>query len=347
MKKILLLNNGYPSKINPNYVTYIQSIEECLKEAGYTVDLLVMDSSFTSSVGKYVHFLKYYLRVLLFRNYRDYDYVYINNYPHSFLPLIIHFYQLKKVIVHWHGNDIIANSFFSKCLNALSYKFLQKHFIHIAPSVYFAKETSRRLNIDINLIKISASGGVDTSLFNQEKHSLRNPIRLGFASGLLQSKGIDMVLALMKEKGTIEKHFNCKISLHFIDYGKEKERYAELLSQLPDTVKHDPYPLKRMVEFYKQIDILLFPSLRKAESLGLVSLEAMACNIPVVATDDYAFKETVINGVTGERFEINDITSFLNAVTTCIAQTDKYSPRNFILNNYSKQSIVAGYKDFL
>src|SRR5882672_1285409 len=140
MRKILLLNNGYPSETNPNYVTYIQTIRECLQHAGFHVDLLVLDSNFKSIIGKYVQFFRYYKKVLLFSRYSDYDFVYINNYPYSFLPLVPNFRKINKVIIHWHGDDIFPSTFFSRLLNAISYKFIKADFIHIAPSNYFATE---------------------------------------------------------------------------------------------------------------------------------------------------------------------------------------------------------------
>jgi glycosyltransferase involved in cell wall biosynthesis len=349
MRKLLLINNGYPSATRPNYVTYIQSIEECLQGAGFKVDLLVLDSNFNSSRGKYIQFFKYYWKALFYSGYQNYAYVYINNYPYSFLPLIPNFWKMRRIIIHWHGDDIFPGSWFSKILNWLSYRFIRKDCIHLVPSNYFANQTARRLKIDFEKVFVSPSGGVDTEVFQiiKKAGSESDVVRLGFASGLLRAKGMDLVLALLAEVKWIEAHTKKKIEFHFIEYGKESAYYVSQLSRFPNIVKHAPYPIKGMINFYSGIDILLFPSLRDAESLGLVVLEAMACDIPVVATDNFALKDIVINQSTGQRFTMNDIIAFRQAVVQCINRLPLYEPRNFVTKNFSKQSVIEGYKRIL
>lgn len=343
MKTILLLNNGYPSKTNPNYVAYIESIRQCLADAGFRVDLLVMNSNFSSKAGKYFQFLLYYLRILLFKSYKKYDYVYINNYPHSILPLIPRLGGIRQVVIHWHGDDILPSSGVSRFLNTLSYRYIRSNFIHFAPSAYFAKCVSDRLHIPIEQVHISPSGGVNTELFYpQPKHTHTSTrIRLGFASGLLQSKGIELVMQLLDEAAIRTANGTHEFELHYIAYGKEKDKYLPLLSRHSNTIRHAPMHGHQMPEFYNQLDLLLFPSL--GDSLGLVALEAMACDVPVLASDSFAFPETVISGISGERFSTNDYASFLSALTTLIDQRNIYHPREFILKNFSQKTVAENY----
>jgi glycosyltransferase involved in cell wall biosynthesis len=345
MKRILLINNGYPSEVRPNYVTYIESIRECLVRAGFHVDLLVLNSRFHSIAGKYWQFLLYYCRLLFFTRYSQYDYVYINNYPYSFLPMSIHFRWMKAIVIHWHGDDIFPGTAKSRLLNKWSYLFVRKDVIHLAPSEYFARETEKTLKLSPGRVHVSPSGGIDTELFKRRDDRCRKPglIRLGFASGLLKTKGMDFVVDLLKQKGDIEKETSVAIEFHFIDYGAEREHYAARLSKLPGTVKHDPYPISGMVDFFNTLDVLLFPSLRQAESLGLVALEAMSCEAPVIATDNFAFRETVIEGVTGERFDPSKPGAFRAALVRCIQSIDSYDPRSFVEKKYSKQAVANDY----
>lgn len=346
MKNILLIGNAYPSKTNPGYGAFIPNIQDCLSLSGYQVDLLVMSSDYTTFIGKYIQYIRYYLNILFFPRYKEYSYVYINMYPYSFIPLIPHFSKMQNVVIHWHGCDVFPETSFASTLNRLSYRFIKDSFIHIAPSQYFAKEAAKKINLDIQKFFVSPSGGVDMRIFKEKSTGNRSTelIRLGFASVLFQTKGIDLVVQLLNSISQIEKELACRIEFHFIEYGKEKEKYVEILSHFPNVVKHSPYPLSRMTEFYHQVDVLLFPSL--SESLGLVALEAMACNIPVIATDGFAFKETVINSVSGERFTMNDFSSFQSALIRCLKNIDSYRPQEFVLKNYSRQSVIENYKMF-
>ena len=64
--------------------------------------------------------------------------------------------------------------------------------------------------------------------------------------------------------------------------------------------------------FYSSLSAFLFPS--PVETQGLVALEANACGTPVVGVDAGALSDTVIEGVTGYRFERGDVEAFREAI---------------------------------
>jgi D-inositol-3-phosphate glycosyltransferase len=68
-------------------------------------------------------------------------------------------------------------------------------------------------------------------------------------------------------------------------------RIQELV-QFADRIEHD-----RLAPFYSSADLLVLPS--HYESFGLVSLEALACGTPVVATPVGAMDQIIIQGETG------------------------------------------------
>ena len=67
-----------------------------------------------------------------------------------------------------------------------------------------------------------------------------------------------------------------------------------------------------MPAVYHDVDALLVPSLR--EGFGLCVAEAMACGLPVVATNDSALPELVQHGDGGLLCPANDVVAFANAV---------------------------------
>lgn len=346
-RRILLINNGYPSSTQPKFTTWIKNIKECIEQCDYTVDLIVLDTNYKGAVDKYIHYLKFYLRLLLFRHYSEYDIVYINQFPYCFIAVIPYLHKIKKLVIHWHGNDIIHLTKGKGLLNWVSYQFIRKRFFHITPSHFFAEKTAEKINVRVEDIFVSPSGGVDTLTFkeyeNKEKHS--GVIRLGFASGLLAEKGTDLVVELMKNKQGLENRTGKKIELHYIDYGKNREQYNKLLSELPDVYRLEAFPKENMPQFYSLIDILLFPTLYE-ESFGLVSVEAMSCEVPVVGSNAAALKETIINGVSGELFIRNDSADFKRAIVTCIENIATYIPRKKVLELYGREAVVDNYKHF-
>ena len=71
-------------------------------------------------------------------------------------------------------------------------------------------------------------------------------------------------------------------------------------------------PHHAMPAVYQSVDILLFPTVR--EGFGLVAAEAMACGLPVVATDCSSLPELIDEGKGGFLCPIGDVTSFAQKV---------------------------------
>lgn len=347
MKKILLINNGYPSKKNKHYTSYIKSIKECLENAGFNIDLIVMSSEFDNILQKTIAYIRYYNELFFFKKYNEFDFVYINNYPHSFLPLILHFHKMKKIIIHWHGDDIQSNSFFKKIFNEISYFFIPKRTLHISPSKYFSTKISEKIKISKKSIYISPSGGVDIELFKpiNKKNKNKNKIILGFSSHLSEAKGIDLVIKFLENLNTLHEINDLMIEFHYIKYGIKKDYYSNILNKFNNTIEHGMYKKEDMPIFYNQIDLFLFPT--TGDSLGSVGLEALSCGIPILGTDDFAIKEYVRPGVNGEVFTLGDYSSFEKNLIKCIKAIDNYNPRQTILEEYSKAAVTKEYIQFL
>lgn len=71
-------------------------------------------------------------------------------------------------------------------------------------------------------------------------------------------------------------------------------------------------PHHAMPAVYQSVDILLFPTVR--EGFGLAAAEAMACGLPVVATDCSSLPELIDEGKGGFLCPMGDVTSFAQKV---------------------------------
>ena len=69
---------------------------------------------------------------------------------------------------------------------------------------------------------------------------------------------------------------------------------------------------------YNALEIFVFPTYRKSESLGLVGLEAMACETMVVASNKYGPSSYMINGDNGFEFEAENEESLYHSILTAI-----------------------------
>jgi glycosyltransferase involved in cell wall biosynthesis len=72
--------------------------------------------------------------------------------------------------------------------------------------------------------------------------------------------------------------------------------------------------------FYSALDAFVFPS--PVETQGLVALEANACGTPVVAADEGALADTVVDGVTGYHYETGDTAGLVAATERALADRE-------------------------
>jgi D-inositol-3-phosphate glycosyltransferase len=77
-----------------------------------------------------------------------------------------------------------------------------------------------------------------------------------------------------------------------------------------------PQPHERLAAFYRAVDVCLVPS--RAESFGLVALEAAACGTPVVAAGVGGLRSLVDHGVTGYLVDGRDPLDFAGPVAALL-----------------------------
>jgi glycosyltransferase involved in cell wall biosynthesis len=95
-------------------------------------------------------------------------------------------------------------------------------------------------------------------------------------------------------------------------------------------------------------DILLLPS--ELESFGLVALEAMACEVPVIATRVGGIPEVVDDGKDGFLFDVGDVSSMAEGCLRILAdsrlrETMGESARVHARRDYCSTKIVQLYED--
>ena len=106
------------------------------------------------------------------------------------------------------------------------------------------------------------------------------------------NKGYDTLLdaLCLLKKEAFMKH----TKLLLIGTGDEQSKFDSLLENyhLKDMVIQKDFVYQtELVKYYNAFDVMIFPTKRKSESLGLVGLEAMACKTPLIACNLYGPRE--------------------------------------------------------
>lgn len=135
--------------------------------------------------------------------------------------------------------------------------------------------------------------GVDTTRFRPAAERRHDGIRILFAGNPLRRKGFHYLAALAESLPP-------GVTLHYTTGMRAHTRSARAPGLHPVAA----VPHAEMPALYQAHDILLFPTLR--EGFGLVAAEAMACGLPVVATDCSSLPELVRHGKGGFLFAPGD-----------------------------------------
>lgn len=125
--------------------------------------------------------------------------------------------------------------------------------------------------------------GIDVEAFRPAGNGHSGPARLLkiiTVARLIERKGLDLLLE------AVSRFSNPEIHLSIVGTGQEESNLKNLASQLKLTgmVEFHGYRSQPDLEkLYNEADLFVLPSM--AESFGMVILEAMACGLPVVATN--------------------------------------------------------------
>ena len=183
---------------------------------------------------------------------------------------------------------------YSSCLQNIHYqtdlKWFTKKAVNLANqltavSKFTAELVQEELGLDKQIQVIY--NGIDEAVFTPARTSkAHKQIKVLFSGNLSSRKGAHWLLPILKK-------LNPNITI-FYTAGL---RNVKALPEHPRLVNVGRVEYENMPVLYQSADMLLFPTVR--EGFGLAAAEAMACGLPVVATDCSALPELVENGKGG------------------------------------------------
>jgi glycosyltransferase involved in cell wall biosynthesis len=145
--------------------------------------------------------------------------------------------------------------------------------------------------------------GVNTDHFTPHLHKIPNhkEVRVFFSGNLTRRKGAHWIPEIA---GYLNKNINI--------YYTQGLRTRNTLPAMPNLKSIGSIQFKDMPNHYRQMDILLMPTVR--EGLSLSVMEAMACGIPIVASDCSSLPEQVDDGKGGFLCPVGDVKAFAEKI---------------------------------
>ncbi|WP_088009243.1 glycosyltransferase family 4 protein [Indiicoccus explosivorum] len=313
---ILLVSNMYPSEQFPSYGIFVKNTESILENAGFSVDRAVIRKR-TGKRQKAAAYASHYASVIRKGLSGKYDAIYVHYAAHNALPLLM-LKRLKpsvRIVTNVHGSDVVPEVPSQEKFQPAVRQLLERSAVIVTPSGYYRDLVREKYGVDTP-IRVFPSGGVNTAVFHPEEEGrgawleefgLDASLRyFGYVGRMDVGKGWDHCLkgfAAFLEANPDERG---RTRLIMVGSGQEEDGFRLLKSELglDDDVIHFPLMKQRdLAKIYNIIDLFIFPTTRKGESLGLVGLEAMACGTPIAASRIGGILDYTEDGVNGWLFE--------------------------------------------
>jgi glycosyltransferase involved in cell wall biosynthesis len=232
------------------------------------------------------------------------------------------------LIVTVHNLEVAGGS----SLNALFSKLYSNSLLHF--TLRSAKKiitTTRQYIETADILKKLRSKiavipvGVDRTYlkikYNKEK--LRSELSLSdkfiilFVSKLTAKHRYKGLVYLLKALAKMKKKKFPEIQLFVIGKGELRPYYEELTRKLriEDIVTFTGFVEKNtLIKYYTMADLLVLPSITKHEGFGMVALEALAFETPVITTDIAGVSEVIIKEKCGIVVESKNSLALMNAI---------------------------------
>jgi glycosyltransferase involved in cell wall biosynthesis len=188
--------------------------------------------------------------------------------------------------------------------------------------------------------------GVDTDYYSPDQKNKKNQVnqvKVVYVGRISEKKGvIELIKAWIKVVSVFP---NSELILAGKDsnYNKQKSTIEVLKKILPESIKNTVrfkgfLKSEKIKKLFNDSDICVFPSHR--EALGLVVLEAMAMEKPVVCSRIGSFYEIIEDGINGVLCNQNDVDDISNQIIKLLSDRDLQTSigqnaRRTVLDNFS------------
>ena len=243
-------------------------------------------------------------------------------------------------IVSIRGNDIERAAFDPVKFSHVIYA-LQNASTITTNAKELAKKAKAFVNKEVHIIP----NGVDTDHFKptSKNNDLANALGLGndpvigFVGELRKKKGLETLLPAYAQ--TCEQHPMTLLIIGEVRQGDDKNFFDQFQLANPNLhiIVTGYIPYNDLPSYYSLIDILVHPSLR--DGMPNAILEAMACEIPVIATPVGGIKDILQNETNGITVHINDETMLTEKIIELLNNPKKQislgkNARKIIINKF-------------
>jgi L-malate glycosyltransferase len=291
----------------------------------------------------------------------------------NYYQLIIHYIKQRKPdIVFLHGSAYILPAKIALLFSIKKYKIIVREtqanhlksklqWVTLAISMLLADKIvclTKEFNIQIKKKigffyrsekVIIIPNGIDLSVFKPTKKTDREEFNIGMQSRIISIK--DHV-TLLKAFAIIKKSefaSGKKLTLKIAGDGELKAQLIELSEKLAikeDVIFTGVLHEADLISFLQSLDLYVHASL--GETMSTAIMQAMACGLPVIASDVDGINNMITQNVTGILVMPKNEYILADVIIDCIKnpsllQTLAENAYQYALNNFSNQTMLARY----
>ncbi|MBM7649335.1 glycosyltransferase involved in cell wall biosynthesis [Bacillus ectoiniformans] len=338
-KDILVISNMYPTDKHKSFGIFVKNQVEALSRTGLNVDVMAIndpESGKAKVLKKYLMWLFATAANLLSKG-KKYDVVHAHYvFPSGALGLMYKKLWKTKLVVTAHGGDIDKMARKNARLFQWTKKILQEADEVIAVGTELEETIRTEFNVPAEKISL-LNMGVDRTVFapqdaSQAKAKLGLPKDenvLLFTGNVIRQKGVKELIeavGLLKSAGESAK-------LYIIGPAKDRAFYQELKADIAKFGLEDQVefagvkPQKEVALWMAVADVFVLPS--HIEGFGLVALEAMSCETPVLGTSVGGLKH-LLAGDSGCMVRVQNADDIKKGIQKILSDEDY---RSLLINN--------------
>lgn len=220
---------------------------------------------------------------------RDIEIIHAMGATGTFIARFLHVFFRKKYIA-----DI--ETVYDQSILSKSHNFVLQWILKSAHGVFIPAEVMRLQLLHIYKIpneKICTFRyWIDEDIFyprkEKEKPQWNDKFVVLFVGRLLEIKGVDLIMDIAKKVPS-------DVLFVVIGEGTRKEYLQTQMGKFPNIQFIGPVPNHKLKYYYWSADLFIMPSLYE-EGFGRVNMEALACGLPVLASDKKGIREALQDG---------------------------------------------------
>lgn len=224
-----------------------------------------------------------------------------------------------KVVYHFHNKGVSTRQ--NKFLDNLLYHLVFKNTDIILLSKFLYPDIQKY--VPLNRIHYCPNGIPEKQIKKVKLKGEKERVEILFLSNLIESKGVFVLLKACQILRCKKINFHCTFAGGVGDINEPLFNGKVRELKLTQNVKYvgKKYGTEKELEFAKA-DIFAFPSYYHNETFGLVNLEAMQYNLPIVSTFEGGIPDVVEDGVTGFLVPQQDASALANKLEILINDSE-------------------------